>query len=199
MNAVVAFPSNRHRLTKPVVSGGALPSPRPESVRIELWKILQSPGFIHSGRMRRFLEFVVEETLRGRASQLCEYSVGISVFDRKNDFEPGLDPIVRNDARRLRSKLLEYYQRKPDAQRDSVLIDIPKGTYVPSFRLIPASQEERPRARYRLSVSLIRMTDGSEILSKRYDFEGCECSVRLDVKAAEENCPESVAMSEARR
>ncbi|MBV8863931.1 MAG: hypothetical protein JO210_00865 [Acidobacteriaceae bacterium] len=66
--------------------------------------ILASEGFVHSGRMRSFFAFIVEEALVGRGSQLCEYSIGVSVFGRDESFDPGLDPIVRNDARGLRQK-----------------------------------------------------------------------------------------------
>ncbi len=192
MNAVVAFPSNRHPGMGPVLSGGPQAAPRPDAVRHQLTKILQSAGFIHSGRMRRFLEFVVEEMLRGRAHQLCEYSVGVSVFDRDQSFEPGLDPIVRNDARRLRSKLLEYYQRATDTQRDPIFIDIPKGGYVPTFRYVAACNEEEPAAEYRLCLRLVRTVDGSEILSKQYDLEGGMCSLDLKLGAVEDSCGVSV-------
>ncbi|MGJ5819915.1 hypothetical protein [Paludibaculum fermentans] len=83
--------------------------------------------------MQRFLQFIVEETLAGRSSQIGEYGIGVAVFDRGADFEPMLDPIVRNDARRLRFKLLEYYRLTPVDPADSLIIDIPKGGYVPAF------------------------------------------------------------------
>lgn len=155
------------------------------AVRIELTRILQSDGFIHSGRMRRFLEFVVEETLAGRASHLCEYSIAVSVFDRAESFEPGLDPIVRNDARRLRNKLLEYYQRPPGAGHNQVFIDIPKGGYTPVFSLASTPAKERSEAPYRLFVTMIRVADGCEMLSESYDFEGDTLSLALRVSNTE--------------
>jgi TolB-like protein len=107
--------------------------PDSEAVRKQLRSILASDVFIHSRRMRRFLEFIVEETLAGRADQLGEYGIGISVFDRGHDFEPAIDSIVRNDARRLRSKLLEYYRQQPPCRSGEIVIEIPKGGYVPVF------------------------------------------------------------------
>jgi len=55
------------------------------------------------------------------------------VFDRKGDYDPRTDPIVRVEARRLRSKLRAYYlsSRRPDC----VLIELLKGGYVPAFRI----------------------------------------------------------------
>ena len=57
--------------------------------------------------------------------------LGLAVFDRGADFEPALDPIVRNDARRLRIKLLEC------RTADGVRIDVPKGGYTPVFLPAP--------------------------------------------------------------
>ena len=70
-----------------------------QAVRAQVARILASEGFARSPRMQRFLDFVVEETLAGRAAHLREYAIAVSVFDRGEDFEPALDPIVRNDAR----------------------------------------------------------------------------------------------------
>jgi len=94
----------------------------PRAVREQLATILTSEAFVRSRRMQRFLEFIVEETLAGRAEQIGEYSIGLAVFDRCTDFEPALDPIVRNDARRLRLKLSEYYGVSQSGTADQVLI-----------------------------------------------------------------------------
>ncbi|MFN0104807.1 MAG: hypothetical protein ACKV2U_22330 [Bryobacteraceae bacterium] len=102
----------------------------PSLVLAELDSIVSSVVFARCPRMQRFLSFVVEETLAGRADELGEYGIGLAVFDRDHNFQPQLDPIVRNDARRLRMKLLEYY-RHPHSH--DVIIEIPKGGYVPMF------------------------------------------------------------------
>ena len=82
--------------------------------------------------MIRFLRFIVEETLAGRADKLSEYAIGVEVYDRGESFEPSADAIVRVDARRLRSKLREYYDTV--GSNDPLLIEVPKGTYSPVFR-----------------------------------------------------------------
>jgi TolB-like protein len=129
--------------------------PKPELVRCQLARILGSEIFARSRRMQRFLEFVVEETLSGRESQIGEYSIGVAVFDRGADFEPMLDPIVRNDARRLRFKLLEYYRLEQDGTTCQVIIEIPKGGYVPAFRARPSGRVvelDRPPETRRVAV-----------------------------------------------
>ena len=55
----------------------------------------------------------------------------MEVFDRPSSFDPRTDTIVRVEARRLRSKLKEYYETH--GQHDAVLIEFPKGSYVPTF------------------------------------------------------------------
>lgn len=111
-----------------------------EAVRAQVARIVASEGFARAPRMRRFLEFIVEETLAGRGDQLGEYTVGVSVFDRGAGFEPALDPIVRNDARRLRLKLMEYYRQLEGEPGEGILIEVPKGGYLPLFRRVRKSE-----------------------------------------------------------
>src|SRR5580698_10401125 len=79
-------------------------------IREQLVRILQSRVFALSTRLRRFLRFAVESTLEGRADSLKEYVIGTEVYDRKPPYEPSQDSIVRTEARRLRSKLTQYYE-----------------------------------------------------------------------------------------
>jgi eukaryotic-like serine/threonine-protein kinase len=103
----------------------------PESaVRDELARILASRVFAKSERLTRFLRFIVEQTLEGHAAGLKEQVLASELYGRGADFNSAADPIVRVDARRLRDKLREYYSESPD---DSVVIELPKGTYVPVF------------------------------------------------------------------
>lgn len=108
----------------------------PAAVRDALARVLASPGFVNAGRLSRMLRFVVERTLDGGADRLKEYLVGVEVFDRPGDYDPRLDSIVRVEARRLRSKLAEYYAG--DGLDDPVRIRLPKGGYTPVFELAPA-------------------------------------------------------------
>jgi hypothetical protein len=169
MNSAVALRLTDRNLPKPIRVTQKTPSP--DAVRKQLSNILQSDGFAHAERMKRFLAFVVEETLAGRAQQLCGYSIGISVFDRDESFEPGLDPIVRNDARRLRQKLLEYYQLRRREGSQQVIIDIPKGGYVPVSSFPSRSQAATAGRQYRVTVHLSRIGDGAEIWARACDFE----------------------------
>ncbi len=99
----------------------------------QLAKISATEEFQRSKRSSRFLNYIVEETLAGRASRIKAYSVAISVLDRDDTFDPQTDPMVRIEASQLRRRLERYYLTQGAA--DPVVIDLPKGGYVPVFRL----------------------------------------------------------------
>lgn len=106
---------------------------RPHSADVcqQLERILKSNEFIGSDRTRRFLRYVVEETLAGRGDRIKAFSVAVAAFDRDESFDPQTDPIVRIEAGRLRRSLERYYLVA--GPTDPVWIEIPRGTYVPDF------------------------------------------------------------------
>jgi adenylate cyclase len=102
-----------------------------EAVRAQLQCIVGCREFDASERNRRFLQYVVEETLSGRTERIKAYSVATSVFGRDASFDPQTDPIIRIEASRLRRSLERYYLTA--GKHDPVRIEIPKGSYVPTF------------------------------------------------------------------
>jgi hypothetical protein len=104
------------------------------SVDDQLARITKSPPLVSSPSLCRFLRYIVAETLAGRASGIKEQVLGLEVFDRGPDFNPRLDPIVRVQARNLRSRMAKYYEGP--GQADPIRIELPKGTYVPVFRQV---------------------------------------------------------------
>lgn len=103
----------------------------PEVVREQLERVVTSELFSSAGRHSRLLRYLVERTLAGEGDQLKEYVLGTEVFDRSDSYDPRIDSIVRVEARRLRSRLEDYY-RGPGA-RDPIVITVPRGSYVPTF------------------------------------------------------------------
>jgi serine/threonine-protein kinase len=101
-------------------------------VREQLERILASGTFKQVDRLKRFLSFIVLESIGGRSTELKEYVIGVHVFGKESSFDPRTDPIVRVQARRLRAKLVLYYQG--DGRSDEVIIDLPKGGYAPVFK-----------------------------------------------------------------
>jgi TolB-like protein len=117
--------------------------PGEPAVRAQLARILKSGPFQRSQRRRRFLEFIVNETLAGRGDRIKGYTIALEVFERPATFDSNVDPTVRMEAARLRDRLREYYEA--EGQGDPVRIELPKGTYAPhiEFRQ-PAAPDLAP-------------------------------------------------------
>ena len=90
-----------------------------------------SKAFSSSARSAKLLRFIVEETLTGNADGLKEYTLGAKGLERGDAFDPRIDPIVRAEASRLRTRLALYYG--DEGKTDELVISLPKGSYVPVF------------------------------------------------------------------
>ncbi|MFN7922019.1 MAG: hypothetical protein U0Q16_18090 [Bryobacteraceae bacterium] len=105
-------------------------SPAPDNsdrLREHLEKVISSPLFAQSDRLKRFLRFSLDRMIAGEADQIKEAVIGVEVFDRPEGYDTKIDPIVRVEARRLRSKLDQYYLA--DGKADAVRFALPKGSY----------------------------------------------------------------------
>lgn len=100
-------------------------------VRAQLTKILDDPLFRDTTRLKRFLKYITEETLEGRADRIKGYNIGLEVFDRQADFDPQADTIVRVQAGQLRRRLELYYAGS--GSEDDIRLAVPKGRYAPTF------------------------------------------------------------------
>jgi len=105
--------------------------PSSDEVKEALQRILASDPFLRSERLTHFLTYIVEKSLQGQSGDLKEYCVGIAVCGRKDSYDTRTDPVVRVEARRLRSAIDLYYVN--DGKEDAVQITLPKGGYAPSF------------------------------------------------------------------
>ncbi len=98
-------------------------------------RVVRSPEFQKSARLRKFLLYVCEKTLTNRRDEVHEQQIGIEVFGRRPDYNPAEDNIVRVEARELRKRLDRYFLT--EGQKEQLRIRIPKGSYVPSFEPNP--------------------------------------------------------------
>ena len=110
-----------------------------EAVREQLQKITSSGLFEKAGRSRELLEYLVQESLNGRADFLKEYTIGAEGLGKGDSFDPRTDTIVRAEASRLRSRLERYYAA--EGKVDPLVIVLPKGSYVLDFREPDRRQE----------------------------------------------------------
>jgi Tol biopolymer transport system component len=111
------------------------------AVRAQLDSILASAVFSRSPQLRRFLSFIVEQSLAGQGHRLKEAVLAHELYGKGTGFDAGNDPVVRVDARRLRDKLREFYE----GSSDRVVISLPKGSYVPMFEARSAPRAALPQ------------------------------------------------------
>ena len=106
------------------------------------WQLVQtvvhSPQFEKSNRLRSFLLFISERELTGQRDTISEQEIGVHVFGRPVGYNPGDDSIVRSQARILRQRLGEYFAGEPHSP---LVVEIPKGNYVPVFRAAAVEPE----------------------------------------------------------
>jgi TolB-like protein len=108
-------------------------TPDTEIIMRQLQQVLESPDFRATKLQRAFLEFVVTKTIAGESDEIKGYTVATEVFHRNEDFDQSVDPIVSIHANKLRRALERYYLTA--GANDPLIIDIPKGSYVPTFSI----------------------------------------------------------------
>ena len=103
-----------------------------EDIHNQLDRILGETHFRSSLRLTSFLKFVVETVLAGKPEHIKAYTIAVEALSRDQNFDPQHDPIVRVEAGRLRIALARYYAEP--GRDDPLVIELPRGTYVPTFR-----------------------------------------------------------------
>ena len=148
------------------------------NVAEQLDRILASKAFRQADRLKRFLTFIVEETLAGRGERLKEFIVGVEVFGKPESFDPRNDPIVRVRARHLRAQLTRYYNE--EGADGELLIELPKGGYAPVFRLLRAAPVRRiisPTLVSRNTVVVLPFADHSAARDQEYFCQGISAQI----------------------
>jgi hypothetical protein len=121
-----------------------------------LRRVLESKIFSKAPKRREFLRYICEPAIEGRSEPVHEREIGLKVYQRATDYDPSEDNIVRVEARNLRKQLEQYF--RAEGARESLVLRIPKGSYVPVFEQRRpagegASAAPRPMAALALSPS----------------------------------------------
>src|SRR3974377_981490 len=102
-----------------------------ECIRGECWALVQrivsSPPFQKSARLRELLEYLAERTLHHHGQDLTEQQIGNALFNKPAGYDPLEDSSVRVHARQLRLKLHEYFDE--EGRNEPLILTIPKGSY----------------------------------------------------------------------
>jgi len=131
--------------------------PAADAVQLAVRSVLASPIFARAPRMCDLLSYLIDRKLAGREGEISEYAIGLQVFRRDaRRYDTFLDPVVRVQMGRLRSRLATYYLGAEAGH--GVRISIPPGTYVPSIEQTVAAP---PRVRG-LHLELVPLRDLTE-------------------------------------
>lgn len=127
---------NDYRSEGPAIDGAEL--------RALVERVAASTPFRNSPRLKEFLLFVADRALSGRIDEITEQQIGHAVFRRALDYDTANDNIVRVSARQLRNKLREYFD--DEGRGEPIVMEIPKGGYVPRFHPRAAAAPATPEA-----------------------------------------------------
>lgn len=104
-----------------------------EEIRFALRCITSSAAFAKAPRMCALLSFLMEKKLGGEEALLTEYAIGMQLFRRDPaSYDTTIDPVVRVQVGRLRSRLADYYGAMKEV--GMLQICIPAGSYAPVLR-----------------------------------------------------------------
>ncbi|MCW2285035.1 tetratricopeptide (TPR) repeat protein [Rhodoblastus acidophilus] len=103
-----------------------------EDKRAALRRVLDSVEFATSPRARDFLTYIVEEEIAGRSERVKAYTIATEALGKTESFNADVQSAVRVQAKRVREQLNAYYGCS--GQADAIIIDVPRGGYVPVFR-----------------------------------------------------------------
>jgi hypothetical protein len=143
--------------------------PHADDIRLELHRIVNSSPFRDAYRLTSFLSFIVEMTLAGNGNKLKAYTIAVEALGRRADFDPQTDPIVRVEAVRMRQALARYYSGI--GRDDPLVIEVPRGSYVPAFRRGNACERAKPCTATSLPTPLKSDQEQSaEIAGRRQEF-----------------------------
>jgi hypothetical protein len=102
-----------------------------EHVLEQIERLTASHALHSSESLCKLLRYLAKHAVDHPGTPIKEFQIATEVFGRSADFDPQLDSMVRVQAGRLRSKLAEYYGS--DGVEDTLVVELPKGTYVLSF------------------------------------------------------------------
>ena len=115
--------------SSPYTADSRMPDNSPAQQALD--NVMGSQAFSDMPRLKRFLEYIVTETIAGNGDRLKGVVIACDVFDKIDPDEAQSTTIVRVEAGRLRRRLSEYY--RGEGKNDPVRIRIPKGGYVAVF------------------------------------------------------------------
>ena len=100
-------------------------------IQVALFDVLQSTPFKTSKQSQQMLQYIVQQTLKGRQDLLKERTIGAEVFGRRADYDTYTDPVVRTRAGEVRKRLAQFYLG--EGRESTLRIEILPGSYHAAF------------------------------------------------------------------
>ena len=114
----------------------------PEACWLVLERTAASPALKRAARLREFLFYVGSKSLKEGRTGIHEQEIGQAVFGRRDSYDTSQDNIVRVSATELRKRVDAYFAN--EGREEPIVFDIPRGSYMPSFRLRVVEVEQAP-------------------------------------------------------
>jgi hypothetical protein len=100
------------------------------ALRQDVQEILEGKAFRGSDRCRRFLAYIVDQTIAGCAEALKERVIGVEIFGLSPSYDTKDHAIVRVTASDVRKRLLQHYG---SGAISKFHISLPVGSYIPEI------------------------------------------------------------------
>jgi len=104
-----------------------------------LERVASSNQLKRATRLKELLFYVGQRSIREGHGQIHEQEIGAKVFGRQDSYDTSFDNIVRTNVSDLRKRIEAYFNA--EGLNESVIMEIPRGSYVPVFRRRQAEAE----------------------------------------------------------
>jgi hypothetical protein len=160
--------------TSVVVDSNNLPAAQtlePEQIakiQVALFDVLQSTPFKTSKQSQQMLQYIVQQTLKGRLDLLKERTIGAEVFGRRADYDTYTDPVVRTRAGEVRKRLAQYYLG--EGRESTLRIEIFPGSYHAAFVHVQSplsSASPHSVADEAVPLQVVTLNQGSEVVNAK--------------------------------
>ena len=97
-----------------------------------LERVAASAQLKRAMRLKELLFYVGQRSLKEGCDDVHEQEIGVKVFGRQDSYDTSADNIVRTNVSDLRKRIEAYF--KTEGIHEKVIMDIPRGSYLPVFR-----------------------------------------------------------------
>jgi hypothetical protein len=113
--------------------------PDSESCWALVERVAASTQLRRAARLQELLFYIGKRSLKDGCDRLHEQEIGVQVFGRPEAYDTSADNIVRTNVSDLRKRIEAYFNT--EGAEEPLLLEIPRGSYLPVFRYRSAEAE----------------------------------------------------------